>query len=85
MPPYSFALPAMPSCMLIQKTTFCAVTGWPLLQLYFFSLIVTWRPEYIGGSARLRLLFRYGWVPWPNQYSGRYIRYWKSSVFETSM
>ena len=48
-PPYSFALLARLSCMLIQSSTFCAVTGWPLLQLYFLSLMVTCRPEYVGG------------------------------------
>jgi len=35
-------------------------------------LIVTLFPLKIGGSATLSALFTTGWLPWPNQYSGRY-------------
>ncbi len=39
--------------------------------------------EYTGGSARLRLVFSCTWPLSPNQYSGRYMRYWNWLRFET--
>jgi hypothetical protein len=46
-------------------------------------VIVTVRPLYAGAPARLREALSVGLVPFPNQYSGRYIRYWKYSAFAT--
>jgi hypothetical protein len=43
-------------------------------------VIVTLVPLNLGGLARLREVFSTGWAATPNQYSGRYIRYWKSKL-----
>ena len=42
-------------------------------------MIVRVRPLTVGRFARLSEVFTVGWSPVPNQYSGRYIRYWKSN------
>src|ERR1700761_1443268 len=47
--------------------------------------MVTFLPLTTGGLARLSLLFGCGWPFSPNQYSGRYIRYWKSNRFRLLM
>jgi hypothetical protein len=69
--------------MWIQNTTSWAVTVSPLDHFQPFILMVTWLPLYCGGSARLRLAFRVGLVPLPNQYRGRYSRCWKYAEFTT--
>ena len=42
-------------------------------------------PLKTGGYARLSDLLSTGWAPTPNQYSGRYIRYWKSNTLRSLM
>ena len=42
-------------------------------------MIVTVLPLTVGRLARLSEVFTVGLSPVPNQYSGRYIRYWKSN------
>ena len=69
--------------MWIQNTTFWADTVVPLDHFQPFMVIVTFLPLYTGASARLRLVLSVGDAPLPNQYSGRYIRYWKSSALTT--
>ena len=69
--------------MWIQNTTSWAVTVSPLDHFQPFMVIVTLLPLYTGVSASDRLVFSVGDAPLPNQYSGRYMRYWKSSEFTT--
>ena len=73
--------------MFSQNSMFCADTGWPLDHLYGLSVIVTVLPPLLhtGRLARLLVVFTVGWVPVPNQYSGRYIRYWNRLMLETLM
>jgi hypothetical protein len=59
------------SIMLIQNMTSDAVTGWPLDHIQCFRLMVTVLPLTTGALARLRDGLNVGWVPLPNQYSGR--------------
>src|SRR5580693_761448 len=47
--------------------------------------MVSVRPLTLGRLARLSEGFTTGWPFWPNQYSGRYIRYWKSNRFRLLM
>src|ERR1700749_887891 len=63
--------------MLIQNMTSWADTVSPLDHSHPFRVMVTCRPLYCGASARDRLVLSVGLVPLPNQYRGRYMRYWK--------
>src|SRR5580692_9993555 len=47
--------------------------------------MVSVRPLTFGRLARLSDGFTTGWPFCPNQYSGRYIRYWKSNRFRLLM
>ncbi len=69
--------------MWIQNRTLSAVTVSPLDHFQPLRWMVTWLPLYCGASATLRLVFSVGLAPLPNQYSGRYIRYWKYSALTT--
>jgi hypothetical protein len=40
-------------------------------------------PLYDGGEASDSVVLRVGWLPVPNQYSGRYMSSWKSERFVT--
>ena len=74
---------------LLAATRFCqnwmsrAVIGMPSDHFQPLSVTVTDFPsfEYTGGSARLRLWFSSTCPPVPNQYSGRYMRYWNWNRF----
>src|SRR5580693_1326382 len=75
--------PAPQSCgtasiMLIQNITSDAVIWVPLDHVQCFSVIVTFLPLNVGGLARLTDGLNVGWVPFANQYIGRYSRYEKS-------
>ena len=52
-----------------------------------FSVIVTVLPPLLhtGRLARLLVVLTVGWIPAPNQYSGRYSRYWNRFRLETLM
>jgi hypothetical protein len=69
--------------MWIQNRTSWALTVSPLDHFQPFSVMVTWLPLYCGGLARLSFVFTVGEAPFPNQYSGRYMRYWKYSESTT--
>ena len=46
-------------------------------------MIVTCLPSYTGWSATLREGLSVGWVPLPNQYSGRYRKSCRYEMFDT--
>jgi hypothetical protein len=70
----------MACCMWIQNTASCAVTVSPLDHFQPFIVIVTVRPVVDRRVGQAERGIQRRARPLPNQYSGRYIRYWNSSM-----